>query len=423
MTASRPLAAPIAGAALGLLVGLPAAAIAQDSATETDTTQHIGKLYDKIQASKQRQALTLERGRDDAHTRYARAKKQIENSIGISYTVDVSATAQWGVPDGGYAPLQALFEPAVNWVLFDDRTIGKGSFQFYYSATQYWSGLTSGAALQGRLGLNSPVNDYPTNGLSFNQVTYTQDLPGDWLSVSIGQYSFAAGDTNRYANNQQTGFLGYALAQNASQTYSSGSLGGYVEVKPGKQVILAAGVQDANNVSGSYIQFGTLGQGSYAWLLYGGFSPTLEGLGRGIYSVIYYSQPGVWAQPQASEGVSFNAMQPLGRHWGVFVRANTAWGSSFAIQSSIAGGAVYNNPLGRNPLDQIGLGVAWNRTNTNVYPPTLARPSETMAEFYWNWTLVNGLQITPDIQVFLQPALAPGQGVTAVFSVRAALLF
>ena len=73
--------------------------------------------------------------------------------------------------------------------------------------------------------------------------------------------------------------------------------------------------------------------------------------------------------------------------------------------------------------DQIGLGVAWNRTNTSLYPTRFARPSETMLELYWNWAFGRNLLVTPDIQFFLQPALAPDSSVSAILSLRITKLF
>jgi carbohydrate-selective porin OprB len=105
------------------------------------------------------------------------------------------------------------------------------------------------------------------------------------------------------------------------------------------------------------------------------------------------------------------------------LRANTAWGSSWNIQTSVAGGGVLNNPLGRNPLDQIGLGVAWNKTNMNLYAGSYARQSETMAELYWATAFSSRLQITADVQLYFQPALTPNDGLAAVFTIRAGALF
>ncbi len=254
-------------------------------------------------------------------------------------------------------------------------------------------------------------------------MSYTHDFPGHFVSLTLGQFPFSNFDGNAYSNNEQVNFIGYSLAQNGSQNYSQGSLGAYIQVNPTKEITLAAGFQDANNVLASnYIQFNTVGQGQYSWFVYGAWSPLSGMLRNGSYSLFYYNLPSVEMQPQASSGLSFNAAQPIGKHWGLFVRANTVWNSSQYIQSSIAGGAVYNNPLGRSPLDQIGLGFAWNRVNQTLYTDTYVNPSETMVELYWAWS-VKHLLITPDVQLYFQPALTPTQSMAAVFSLRVTVLF
>ena len=255
-------------------------------------------------------------------------------------------------------------------------------------------------------------------------MSYTHDFPGHFVSLTLGQFPFSNFDSNAYSsNNEQVNFIGYSLAQNGSQNYSQGSLGAYIQVNPTKELTFAAGFQDANNVLPSnYIQFNTVGQGQYSWFVYGAWSPLSGKLRNGSYSLFYYNLPSVQMQPQASAGLSFNASQPLGKQSGLFLRANTVWNSSQYIQSSIAGGAVYNNPLGRSPLDQIGLGFAWNRVNQALYAGTFANPSETMVELYWSWS-VRHLLITPDVQLYFQPALAPTQSMAAVFSLRVTVLF
>ena len=160
--------------------------------------------------------------------------------------------------------MQALFTPSVQWKAFDDAMIGAGSFQFYYIATQYLSGAT-GASQQARLNLNSPINDYAVNDLQFTQVSYTHEFPRHWLSITVGQYPIASFDGNAYANNQQVNFIGYSLAQNGSQNYSQGSLGAYAQLNPTRELTVAGGFQDANNLSANSIQFSTLGLGRYAW--------------------------------------------------------------------------------------------------------------------------------------------------------------
>lgn len=107
-------------------------------------------------------------------------------------------------------------------------------------------------------------------------------------------------------------FIGYSLTQNGSQNYAQAGLGAYVQFNPVKEITLAAGFQDNNDISGSYIQVSTFGNGQYAWFGYGAWSPTLGTWGQGTYSLLYYNLPGVPAQPTPGQGLSFNAAQPIG---------------------------------------------------------------------------------------------------------------
>lgn len=397
------------------------AAYGQNIAARPTDQKLVGKVHDKNRAAKARRELSLGDDIDLAHVKYAKAQKQIEDETGITFSMESSAMSQWGVPNGGYGAVQGMFSPAVNWAAFNSDKFGAGSFQFHFLATQYWSG-NDGTAVGANLDLVSPINNQPTANNQFVQLTYTHSI-GNWLSISAGQYAFSNFDGNAYANDQQVNFIGYSMTQNGSQNYTQAGLGAYVQLNPTKDITFAAGFQDANDLSGSYLQFSTLGQGQYAWFGYAAFSPTIPKWGQGTYSLLYYSQPSVTIQPLASDGLSFNAAQPIGDKWGLFVRANTAWNSSFPIQSSIAGGFVYNDPLKRSPHDQIGVAMAWNATNMNFYQGTYVRPSETMVEAYWAFSIYRTFLLTPNVQFYFQPALTPNNNVAAVFSFRATQFF
>lgn len=396
-------------------------AFAQNVAARPTDQKLVGKVHDRNRAAKARRELSLGEDLDEAHTKFAKAKKQIEDETGITFSMEGSVMGQWGAPNAGYGPVQAMFAPAVNWSAFNNDKIGAGSFQFHFLATQYFTTAT-GTTIGGNLDLVSPVNNQPTTNNQFVQATYTHSI-GNWLSISAGQYAFSNFDGNAYANDQQVNFIGYSMTQNGSQNYAQAGLGAYVQINPTSEITLAGGFQDANDLSGSYVQFSTFGQGQYAWFGYAAWSSTIPKWGQGTYSLLYYNQPSVTIQPLASDGLSFNAAQPIGDKWGLFVRANTAWNSSFPIQSSIAGGFVYNDPLKRSPHDQIGLAMAWNATNMNFYSGTYVRPSETMMEAYWAWSIYRTFLLTPNVQLYFQPALTPYNNVAAVFSFRVTQFF
>jgi len=82
-----------------------------------------------------------------------------------------------------------------------------------------------------------------------------------------------------------------------------------------------------------------------------------------------------------------------------------------------------NNPLGRNKLDQIGLGVAWDQAAKPPTNPQNAR-NEWVIEAYWAWTFFRGwLQISPDLQLYLNPALNPGQNTALAYTLRSLVSF
>jgi porin len=160
--------------------------------------------------------------------------------------------------------------------------------------------------------------------------------------------------------------------------------------------------------------------GKYAYFAEGAWTPSF--LGGGDYSLLAYAQPSVPLQPSNSRGLSFNAVQNFDAKWGLFLRANGASGTADPIDASVAWGAVYNDPLGRNKRDQIGVGLFWDKTNRQAVGSP-ARSAEWGAELYYNYTIFKGLQLTPDIQLFFDPALIPGAGPAAVLTLRATAFF
>jgi hypothetical protein len=329
---------------------------------------------------------------------------------------------QWGAPHAGAPAGQMLLVPSINWNLFQNTPAGSGSVQFCYQLPTY-STKQTGVTSQNALGLITPVNDYPANNPnSFGQLTFTYALPHNRMSVVLGQYPLGNFDSNQYAGTQWINFMSYPLAQNATTTYGNASLGSYAQINPTKELSFAAGFQDANNLTGQRIQANTFGAGPWSWFGYLQWSPKFRGLGSGQFTVLYYDWPAVQGQPW-TRGWSFNGAQNLNNTWGLFVRANYANGYTTRISTSVAGGVVMNNPLGRTKLDQIGLGVAWDQAARPPINPQSAR-NEWVVEAYWAWTFFRGLfQFTPGLQFYIDPALNQDRHTALVGTLRGTIAF
>ena len=81
------------------------------------------------------------------------------------------------------------------------------------------------------------------------------------------------------------------------------------------------------------------------------------------------------------------------------------------------GGLMYLDPLNRNPNDQIGFVVGYNWLDDSNLPEN-ARSKEMLMETYWAWGFTQYMQVVPDIQLYIKPALNKDKDAAAVFSLN-----
>ena len=335
----------------------------------------------------------LENDVDGVEKDYNQLKSMLSNDFGIQYSLDVSFMGQKGDPNGGKTATQSIYAPTISWQIFNDDTFGSGTLNASYTAVRYWGNKAEN--ISDKLFLANSINDYSTPSDAIDQLSYTQSLFSNKFSITVGQFPLSDFDGTQYDSNQQTNFINYALSQNASETYPIAGLGAS-----------AKGWGDH--------RFTTFGSVSY--------TPTINGK-TGEYSLLVYNQPGVETQPQNTTGWSVNMSQNLTQKWGVFLRANAATGDSMPITQSYVLGGVYNNPLDRNPLDQIGFAVAYNKVSKDYFDSSEPmRRYETVMEAYWNIGITQFFTIAPDIQLYVHPASKRDRDFGTVFSLRGTIL-
>ena len=74
----------------------------------------------------------------------------------------------------------------------------------------------------------------------------------------------------------------------------------------------------------------------------------------------------------------------------------------------------------RGRSDQLGVGLGWARPNDEVYGPA---NDQYTVEVYYRLKLLQNLDVTPDLQVLVDPVQNPDQAVIAVFGLRARVKF
>lgn len=361
-------------------------------------------------------------GAEGLISEYQQFKNNLNQKYGFYYNVDVSVLGQRTSPSGKNNAVQAYIYPEFSWTTFDNH-YGTGTLNFAYTIIRY--GNHNANDLAGNSGFVTGINDYTNNENQFDELYYTYQLPGNWnwLTFALGQFPLYNFDGTNYDSNQQVNFLNDSLAQNASASYSDAGLGGYVQITPNDEWSFAFGGQDATNVEAPSIRFNHLDENHYTTFGYVAYTPTIKGLGDAEISLLLYNQPAVTEQPQTTNGWSLNLSQNIGEKFSVFARVNEVSGSMEEIRQSWVLGGVYNNPLDRNPLDQIGLAYAYNKIDEAVVGEQISHKAEQVIEAYWAWGIGDMLTITPDVQLYINPALNQKSDYGVVTSLRATVFF
>lgn len=352
---------------------------------------------------------------------YTAMKNHLQKEYGLQYNLNYSVMPQHGAPGGRYNAVQSYLAPSIAWTTFDNN-YGTGILNASYTSVFY--GRHDANDIENRIGVATPINDADDEEQEFSTLYYTYQLPRqyNWLTLGLGQYTLYAFDGTDYDNNPQVNFINYSLAQNGSATYTDAGVGAYMQATYGNWLFVA-GAQDASNVSAVSVRFNRLHDGHYTTFGQVGYNPHINGLGDGQYSIMVYNQPYVREQPQSTTGWSLNMQQNIGEKWALFGRINGVSGSVATIKNSYVAGMVYNNPLNRNALDQIGAAYAYNDIDATAVGTSLSESGEHVLEAYWAWGISKWATITPDIQFYIHPALNTKSDYATVASLRLSLFF
>lgn len=353
---------------------------------------------------------------------YTDFKNRLSKDYGFDYSVDVSYLAQHGAPNGKQAGFQTIIYPTFSWTTFKNE-YGTGTLTAAYNIVRY--GGAKASTIGSNIGVATGINDYTSPSNSFDELLYTYQLGGswDWLTIGLGQFPMYNFDGSTYNSNQQVNFVNLALSQNASSTYSTAGVGSYVQIAPNSDWTFVVGAQDATDVDGLSFRVNDLNEEHYTTFGSVSYTPNIKGLGVGQYSVLLYNMPGVKEQSQTTNGWSLNVSQNFGEKLNIFGRVNGVSGNVADINQSWVIGGVYNDPLDRNPLDQIGLAFAYNKLDEKAIGEKLNSNSEKVIEAYWAWGVSKWMTLTPDIQFYIDPAENPKSDYATVVSLRATFFF
>ena len=413
----------VSGLALGF--GLLSAPVSAQTTASDNNQQSLQNDVNKAKSAKERIATNQARRNStfsDFGQAYTDFKNKLNKNYGLDYSVDISYMGQRAAPNGKKNSMQTYIYPSVTWTTFNNE-YGTGTLNAAYTMIRY--GGKNGSWLGNRIGVQTDINDYTSAQNSFDELYYSYQLGGDWnwLTLGLGQFPLYNFDGSPYAANQQVNFVNYALSQNATASYPTAGVGMYAQITPNEDWSFTFGGQDASDPDATSVQLNHFSDEHYTTFASVSYTPTIKGLGEGQYSVMVYNVPGVKLQPETTNGWSLNLSQNIGDKLAVFSRINGVSGHTETIKRSYVLGAVYNNPLDRNPLDQIGLAFAYNQINEKAVGSKLNHESEKIIEGYWAWGVSKWMTLTPDIQFYIDPASNSKSDYATVFTLSSTFFF
>ena len=117
-------------------------------------------------------------------------------------------------------------------------------------------------------------------------------------------------------------------------------------------------------------------------------------------------------------GVNFSYSHSYNEKWMPFVRAGYAKDGGSLLQKTFSTGVGYHFA---DDISLLGFGFNWGEPNEGTFGPGLR--DQYAMELFARLQVMQNLQITPDIQLLINPALNPGVDQSWVFGLRARMNF
>lgn len=329
-----------------------------------------------------------------AYDTYSAWKSQVSKDNGVS----------WFIED------RMILQSGRNSDIADNELNLIGRYEFARSAPSSWSinvwgqfantlGKTAQSAFQEDLGVLSPLNGGNSGPDKTNQILQMLALeyinPNETLRFQAGKLAVRTQmNLNRYAHGDSDSFFSPMLGNNPVVPYTALlGLGVFGQYRADNWYL--SGVVRAPDTE--------LGLSTEAWeagsreyIVEAALTPTIPGLGYGEYRLTWSRLEGNGDLPEV-ETLSFSADQDLGDRLGGFIRYAYADNTFRDFEERVAAGLIVKRPFGFNH-DRVGFG-AWHGDPAD---PTLR--NEKGVELFYRAQISPFLQVTPDIQVVVDPA-------------------
>ncbi len=351
-------------------------------------------------------------------------KGGVAERTGLSFGGDYTAVGFYSTESlGDDTAASGIMRIFGSWELLNRGAPNTGSFEFKVETRNRYTDVTPqlfGAEV-GYLGTPQPV--FNNDGFRVTNLYWKQSFNNGRGIVRIGfldskdffdLYALAS-PWNGFGN------LAFSVGSNTQSILPDGALGAMVGGYVSDNFYLAASIMDANfdptdvfkgfdTFFNDFETFKTLEFGYTA----GGKRFFLDNAHLAFWQLDDSEEkgaPGGW-------GVNASVSRALSANTLAWLRGGWADGGGGAYEASISTGFAYLNKPGGNLL---GVGLNWGRPNSDTVPLDL--DDQWTGEAFYRVQLTENIQITPSVQLLVDPALNPDEDFIALFGLRARLTF
>ena len=273
------------------------------------------------------------------------------------------------------------------------------------------------SAIGAQLGtLINPIHTFNDRGWVLRDALWQQRFAGDTVRLLIGR---AAADDYiglQPMQNQNTLFVSRHFAANPTITFPGHGPTIGISVRPGNYY-LTAGIASAYGDS-TRSGWDTIDDGDYFYSAEAGFTPDIEGIGRGRYSVMAWY---IDARDQAvvspsDHGITLVAGQSLNDRFQVWGRYAYADATTTNVRQIFQGGLGYSGNFGSSSnMTGAALSLAQPRSS--------ASRDELAFEVFQRLQVTQFTQVTAGAQLIFDPGNNPEEDLVALFYARLRIAF
>jgi hypothetical protein len=344
----------------------------------------------------------------------AKLDSKLGLKLGLAYTsLYQYATDTRGTRDAASGDLDIFG----TWSLWNSEGNHPGSLGFHAEYRPRYSSITP-ANLSIKTGsLWRTIQAFNRAEFSLVEIWWEQHILKDIIAFRIGKLDIEDYFNNYKFNSSSYYFFNAAFSSSPAIAFPESGGGLAMLYQPSKKCYIMAGISDTNGKKTSLDNTFFFTASKYFYAVEFGVKPKFNHYGEGTYSLtLWHREERDEDDLPSDEGFAISLQQEITDKITPFVRYSCSDGDATNIQQIISAGVGFNDIFGREN-DVAGIGLAWGA------PSDKSLHDQYTMETFYRFQVKKHIQITPGIQLIVDPSNDPDSDVKAVFQIRARITF